>query len=87
MEGGGGSNKPAEVLAARLNTIAARLSILVNHVARSHSSFGLGNVHVLPLPLPSSSDLGVVKVHIVQLFSLQKELQACIGQYVVEIGG
>ena len=38
---GGVTSKPAEALAARLNSISTRLSILDNHVARSQSPFGL----------------------------------------------
>ena len=84
---GGVANKPAEALAARLNALSTRLLILDNHVARSSSSFGLGNIAPPPLSSPSTSALGVVQTQISQLFSLQKELQACIGQDVMEIGG
>ena len=83
----GGSNKHAEALAAPSNFFSTRLSILDNHVARSQPSFGLGNVPPPPQYLPSTSTLGVVQAQIIQLFSLQKELQACIGQDVMEIGG
>ena len=84
---GGVSNKPAEALAARLNTFSTTLSLLDNHVARSQSSFGLGNVPPPPLSSSSTSALGVVQAQISKLFSLQKEFQACIGQDVMKIGG
>ena len=85
--GGGITNKPAEAFASRLNSFSTSLSILDNHVARSQSSFGLGNVVPSPLSSHSTSSLDVVQAQISQLFSLQKKLQACIGQVVVELGG
>ena len=66
---GGVSSKPAEALAARLNTISTRLSILDNHVARSPSSFGLGNVYPTPLSSPSTFALGVVQAQIGLFFT------------------
>ena len=83
---GGSSQPPAVMLALSLEKIDLRLSSLERN-PQYHSSGGLSSIVSPPPPSHFSSKLVEIKNHFKLLSTSHKSLKACIGQYVVDIGG
>ena len=79
---GGSTKLPVAALASRLNIMSTKLAIL--SVAGSSS---LGSSHLPPPPLSDSTRLVSLEATVRNLTADHKNLQVCIGNNVVDIGG